>query len=75
MQNLLHQPNSWGDDWLRKLTDSSTQRELFQETSAMEEIVQELMRQQQQQDSVERQLAGPSFQVLALPLSRDKALK
>lgn len=47
MQGLLHQPFSLGDEWLQRLAQPSTQRELFQETSAMEEMVQQLIQWEQ----------------------------
>jgi len=45
MGGLLHQPASWGEEWLRRLQDSSTPGDLFRETSAMEEVVLGMMAQ------------------------------
>jgi len=67
MQELLHQPASWGEEWLKRLSCPSNPRELFQETSALEDVVAQLMKEQQhieqqqpQEFTAPEQLPAPS---------------
>ena len=70
MQELLHQPASWGEEWLKRLSGPSNTRELFQETYAFEDVVAQLMKehqqleQQQQQVSIEPRLMTSHSQCL-----------
>eukprot|EP00951_Prasinocladus_malaysianus_P039378 scaffold440812_cov46-Prasinocladus_malaysianus.AAC.1 len=47
LNGLIHQPASWGEDWLRRLQEPTTEKDLFKETSAMEEFIAQVMKAQQ----------------------------
>uniref|UniRef100_A0A061RIS3 BZIP domain-containing protein n=1 Tax=Tetraselmis sp. GSL018 TaxID=582737 RepID=A0A061RIS3_9CHLO len=60
MQEMIQNQSSWGEQWLRRLQETTTPGDLFRETTAMEDFIQSLLKQQSAHPQVQTGVAQVS---------------
>jgi len=63
MQEMIQNQSSWGEQWLRRLQETTTPGDLFRETTAMEDFIQSLLKQQSAHPQVQ---TGCKLKILLL---------